>query len=137
MNRLIFTSMLLTFSALSNADGYDAGDKTLFFDQPSTAIQHQEFNDLDPLKPYKNDFQIVEISHLSNNLGERWTLITFKNTASGQRILKNEHVIATFADGSRSAAINLKATLTAGELLTRTVFFGTHKFPIIKVSVNR
>ncbi len=137
MKTSILTIILLTYSTLSLADGYDAGDKTLFFDQPSSAIQHQEFNDINPLEPDKNDFQIVEISHLSNNLGERWTLITFKNSASGQRIIKNEHVIATFANGSRRAAKNLKATLAGGALLTQTVFFGTHKFPIIKVTVNR
>ncbi len=137
MKTSIFIALSFTFSALSFASGYDATDKTLFFDQPSAAIQHQEFNDLNPLKPDQNDFQIVETSLLSNNLGERWTLITFKNNASGQRILKNEHVIATFADGSRRPAKNLKETLLGGELLTQTVFFGTHKFPIIKVTVNR
>ncbi len=127
----------MAFSTLIFADHYDASDKTLFFDQPSSAIQHQEFNDLNPLTPDKNDFRIVEISHLSNNLGERWALLTVKNSASGQRIIRNEHVIATFADGSRRAAKNLKATISGGALLTQTVFFGTHKFPIIKVTVNR
>ncbi|MFL0804131.1 MAG: hypothetical protein K6L81_10440 [Agarilytica sp.] len=137
MKRLILAGLLITFSTLTFADSYEAGDKTLFFDQPSSAIQHQEFNDLNPLEPDKNDFQIIETSRLSNNLGERWALITVKNNASGQRILKNAHVIATYADGSRSTAKNLKATLTGGELLTQTVFFGTHKFPIIKVTVSR
>ena len=67
---------------------------------------------------------------MSNDRGERWALVTFMNQASGQRLLTNEVLVAEFADGSERYALNLEAKLEGGETLTRTVFFGYHRFPI-------
>ncbi len=118
------------------ADRQPQEDKHLFFDQPTRQIQHLKFNDSNPLQPDPNDFEVIEISYLSNERGERWALMTFKNSSSGQRLLNSDNIVAIFADGSRKEAQNVEEKLQGGELLTRTVFFGQHTFPIVSVIVS-
>lgn len=128
---VIFSSTYMAFgSDLSEAD------RVLHFDQPHPPISSPYFQQQRELKPMPNDFRIVEASYLSNNIGERWALITFENSSSGQRVLKNESIVATFADGNQSRGYNLNEVIKGNERLTKSVFFGIHQFPIIKVEVD-
>lgn len=133
---IVVLVFLLTIVPIVAARDYQSRDDVLFFDQPPAVIQHLDFDQDDPITPQSNDFSITEIFHLSNRRGERWALITFKNDSSGQRIIKNENVVATFADGSQIFAKNLDEKFSGGEQLTRSVFFGFNRYPIIRVSVD-
>ncbi len=129
---ILLLNPLVTFSDELSDDK----NTVLHFDQPQVSLNSLEFNYDDELKPTPNDFQIVEASYLSNNVGERWAIVTFKNTSLGQRFLKNEAIVATFANGDQANSSNLNETLKGNTRLTKAVFFGVHQFPIVSVQVE-
>ena len=135
IKRALLTAFAFGVINIAAADR-DADDKVLYFDNDPKGIKHLKFDQFDPLIPRINNFEIIEISYLSNNRGERWALMTLKNESAGQRILKNDNVVATFADGSQRFATQLGEKFSGSEVLTRAVFFGVHRFPIVKVSVD-
>ncbi len=110
-----------------------AAASVLTFDQSPTVSGAIDFDQDDPLYPTRNDFEIVQFAAMSNELGERWALMTIKNTSAGQRFLKNKNLVATFADGSQSYAAGLDEMLKGKQQLTKTIFFGYSKFPILSV----
>lgn len=111
-------------------------DWILHFDQPKSPLLSLTFKHKDELKPAANDFHIVEVSYLSSNIGERWAVVTFDNSSPGQRFLKNEVIVAIFADGTQAYALNLNETLKGNERITKAVHFGKHQFPIVSVTVK-
>jgi len=111
-------------------------DKVLHFDQSQAPLKELSFKHKHELKPVANDFRIVEISYLSNDLGERWAIATFENKSAGQRFLKNKSVVATFADGVQTNSFNLNETLKGNERLSKAVFFGVYPFPIVSVQIE-
>lgn len=131
--------LLIFTGALANPHDTDSGkDRNLRFDPPlNPNIKALHFDIKEILNPKPNDFELTEAAPMSNELGERWVLITLFNTASGQRLLKNENIVVTFANGDQSYAKELDETLKAKESLTKAVFFGRHRFPIIRVDVGR
>lgn len=108
-------------------------DIILHFDQPPAPINQFKFKQSDRLKPTRNNFRLIEAMFMSNNIGERWAIVTIENTSSGKRFLKNDHIIATLANGEQSQAFGLDDTFEGGEVLTKTIHFGDHKFPIVQV----
>ena len=118
------------------AEGYSAGDSILFFDQQTVPFDSLNFQRDRDLLPEPSDFRIVASSFLSNELGERWALITFENQASGQRLLKNEAIVATFADGYQRHSMNLDQVVKGGDVVTLSVSFGVRRFPIVGVSMR-
>lgn len=130
----IFIVFLNTLSAYP--DENPERDRVLHFDQPQTPLTSLLFKHDDELKPVPNDFRIIEVSYLSNNIGERWAIVTFKNKSAGQRFLKNEAIVATFADGVQVNSLNLSETFKGNERLTKAVFFGIHRFPIVSVQIE-
>lgn len=111
-------------------------DKALHFDQPQIKIKSLNFKHDDELKPVLNDFKIIQATYLSNNIGERWAIVTFENKSTGKRFLKNESIVATFADGNQNYGLNLDEMLKGNERITKSVFFGIHQFPIVYVQVE-
>ncbi len=110
----------------------------LLFDEitPRGVDWHFSIDGIERLRPQKNDFQLLHFIPMSNDLGERWALVTVKNTSKGHRFLKNEHLVATFANGSQTIAV-LKSERIPGEgMVSRSVFFGTNKFPIVMVEIE-
>lgn len=87
-------------------------------------------------KAKSSDFNLVNYVLMSNELGERWAVITLKNLASGTRVLENEHLIALFANGTRKNPLEFKLNFEAGEVQSITVSFGENKFPILKVNAS-
>lgn len=126
------------FASGAMADEYSNAytDTILHFDQPHSLIEPLYFKHDDKLKPVANDFRIVRASYMSNRIGERWAIITFENKSSGQRLLKNEAVVATFADGYQTNAHNLNEIVKGNEQRTISVFFGKQQFPIVAVQVE-
>lgn len=131
---IMFVLMLYSGQTFSS-ESPDSG-KVLHFDHPRSIFKSLEFKYEDELKPLKNDFRILEVSYLSNHYGERWAMVTFENTSSGQRLLKNESIIATFANGAQARSLNLNETIKGKGRLSKSVFFGVHQFPIVRVQVE-
>lgn len=140
--KIRFLQILITVAAITQnpitvfSDEISAADTALHFDQPQTPLRSLDFKHTDELKPIPNDFRIVEVSYLSNNIGERWAFVTFENTSSGQRLLKNEAIVATFANGIQANSINLDEKLKGNERLSKAVYFGIRQFPIVSVKVE-
>jgi hypothetical protein len=85
------------------------------------------------ITPKKGDFKIVNYVLMSNEIGERWSVITLTNLSTGNRNLEHEHLIALFADGNRTNPLEYKLNFEGKETQTITVSFGEHKFPILSI----
>jgi len=111
----------------------------LLFDENTPQVKNFYF-DIDEherLKPRPNDFELVHFAPMSNERGERWVLVTVRNTAVGRRFLKRDYIVATFANAHQanpSASLNEK--IDAGESFTTTISFGVYKFPIVMLEVQ-
>jgi hypothetical protein len=127
---------LTAFPLVASTESISDIDTILHFDQPHPLLNSIEFKFKDELKPKQNDFRLIQASFLSNNIGERWAIVTLENTSLGQRLLKNESIVAIFADGSQGYAHNLDEKLEGKGQLTKAVTFGVHTFPILNVTVE-
>ena len=85
------------------------------------------------IKPKKGDFEIVNYVLMSNEIGERWSVITLTNLSSGHRNFEHQHLMALFADGSRESPLAYKLNFKGKEIQSITVSFGEHKFPILSL----
>jgi hypothetical protein len=85
------------------------------------------------IKPKQGDFEIDNYVLMSNELGERWSVITLTNLSAGNRNLEHGHLIALFADGSRTSPLEYKLNFKGKETQSITVSFGEHKFPILSI----
>lgn len=132
---ILFSLMAITHQD-SIADNISAEDLVLHFDDVEKNLQKLHFKDSELIKPGKSVFEIIENYFMSNNLGERWAVITIKNTSSGKRLLRNENIVATYANGKQSTAQNLDESLDGNDVLTKAVLFGVHKFPILTVEAR-
>ena len=136
IKKLISILIISISPVVAYSDEASIGDKVLHFDQPQAPLTALNFKHDNELKPDSNDFHIIEASYLSNDLGERWAFVTIENQSSGQRLLKNKEIVATFVDGFQSYAHNLNITLKGNEHLTKAIYFGIHRFPIVSVVVE-
>ena len=118
------------------ADEIPIDDQILHFDDVEGNFQNLNFKDEKKIKPGPGIFEIIETHFMSNGLGERWAVVTIRNTSAGKRLLKNENIMVTFADGSQSFAQNLDDTLDGNDTLTKAVLFGIHKFPILNIEAR-
>jgi len=94
---------------------------------------HLSFPNDKNIKPQKGDFKIVNYVLMSNEAGERWSVITLTNIATGNRSLHQDHLIALFADGSRINPLEYKLNFKGKETQSITVSFGKNKFPILSI----
>ena len=126
--------LIFLFPNWAFAEDVAGKERIMQFDQ--TKVTHPRFRFENELKPKPNGFELREAAFMSNEIGERWAIITVENTSSGRRFLKRENIVATFADGSQVNPSHLDENARGGELLTKTIFFGVRKFPIVKVDVR-
>lgn len=106
-------------------DSVRAGDSELRFDR---GTRH--------LVPEAGPFRLTEYHAMSNDLGERWALVTVVNTENANRFIKETHLVATFADGTQRRAQNLNDPVGPLERLSKAVFFGHSPFPLVKVEAR-
>lgn len=99
----------------------------------STNIELAFPND-ENLKAKSSDFKLVNYVIMSNEIGERWAVLTLTNTSSGNRMLEHDHLMALFADGERKNPLELKLNFKGRETQSITVSFGESKFPILSIS---
>jgi len=88
------------------------------------------------LQANPSDFALVNYVIMSNELGERWAVLTLTNTAAGNRTLEHVDIMALFADGERKNPHELKLNFEGRETQSITVSFGESKFPILSLSVR-
>ncbi len=85
------------------------------------------------IQPRSSAFQVVSYVPMSSEQGERWAIVTLKNTSSGSRIFESQYLLGLFADGDRREPETFKQTLTGNEVVSLTLSFGRHKFPLLNV----
>ena len=136
LRSLVIVPGLLIFLSPNWAFAEDMAGKERAIQFDQTEVTHLQFRFENELKPKRNDFELRNAAFMSNEIGERWVMITVENTSSGRRFLRRENVVATFADGSQFNPSHFDENVRAGELLTKTIFFGVRKFPIVKVDVR-
>ena len=54
------------------------------------------------IQPEIGNFSLIEFRFMSNDIGERWALVSVENSSRGERVLKNRLLGATFADGRQT-----------------------------------
>ena len=86
------------------------------------------------VKPKSSDFKLINYVAMSNELGERWAVLTLRNSSTGGRILENGHIMALFADGNRKIPQVFKESFEGNETQSITVSFGENKFPILSIT---
>jgi len=62
------------------------------YDSKPTLSGEIRFNQDDLKEIKRHDFEVVDYALMSNEQGERWATVTFKNTSSGLRLLANEYL---------------------------------------------
>ena len=92
------------------------------------------FPNVKNLKPKPSDFELVNYVIMSNELGERWAVLTLTNTSTGNRMLEQGHLMALFADGERKNPLEFKLNFEGRETQSISVSFGESKFPILTIS---
>lgn len=85
------------------------------------------------VEPDKNDFQILDYNVMSSEDGHRYSLVTIKNTSSGQRILTEEHLVAIHANCFSHNPLPFRQKFSGRETITKSIDFGNNQFPIIKI----
>ena len=88
------------------------------------------------IRPKRSDFGIVNYVLMSNEQGERWSVVTLKNKALGSREFEQGDLMALFADGQRRSPETFKLDFKGGETLSLTVTFGVSKFPVLALYTN-
>ncbi|EDM65698.1 hypothetical protein PE36_09783 [Moritella sp. PE36] len=86
------------------------------------------------IKPKSSDFELVNYVVMSNELGERWAVVTVRNSSTGGRSLENGHLMALFANGDRKSPLEFKVNFEGKETQSITVSFGENKFPILTIT---
>jgi len=105
----------------------------LRFDTPVQIDGDARFDRDSPLQPSASSFRIREANTLSSDSGERWALVTLENSDGGKRILQNNYLVAEFANGERRHPTGLEGSFAPGEQQRKMVFFGYHRFPILRI----
>ena len=113
-------------------------DNILLFDEntPRQDTFSFDIEESERLKPRANDFELIHYAPMSNKKGERWVLITVKNTSAGRRFLKSEHILATLVNEEQINPIDLNESVDAGKVFSKTIFFGVNKFPIVMLEIQ-
>ncbi|MED5389239.1 MAG: hypothetical protein VX793_10335 [Pseudomonadota bacterium] len=112
-------------------------DTVLRFDTPVQVDNGADFDRDSPLEPSASSFVALSANTLSSDNGERWALVTLENRDGGKRLLRDEYLVAEFANGDRRYASSLEGAFRAGEKQRKMVFFGYHRFPILRILTGR
>lgn len=112
-------------------------NEVLNFDEiPPLILDHIYLENDEKIIPLSGNFKMVSFAPMSNRKGDRWALVSIRNMSSGVRIFTQEHIVATFADGTRKFAKKIEMTLKAKEFFSESIEFGNSKFPIVMVETN-
>lgn len=122
-------ALCVVISCVAQADNEDV----LSIDRSISTNIHLSFPNDNHIEPKKGDFAVISYVPMSNDIGERWSVITLTNLSTGARQFDQTHLIALFADGRRSHPLRYKLHFKGKETQSITVSFGQSKFPILSV----
>jgi len=123
---------LISFFIAYQANAVDASKEVLqienaaFKDKPV-------FCEEDILDIKRNDFKLTDYELMSSESGERYALVSIKNISAGRRILREKNLVAIFSNCTSLYPQKIEQTLAGNETLTKKIYFGKNKFPIIKI----
>lgn len=129
---LFLTIQLMCITFISNANETDV----LTIDRVVSNNIALAFPNESNQQPKFSDFEVNNYVTMSNELGERWAVITLTNTSTGNRVFEEKHIMALFADGKRKNPKTLKLHFEGKETQSITVLFGQSKFPILSIHSN-
>lgn len=118
------------------AQDIEADDFTLHYDAVPLDPNVYQFQYDDKLLPEPSDFTLANYAVLSDNVGQRWALVTVKNTSSGARIVTEKNIVATFASGERSYPLDFRERIKGHEVRSFAVNFGANAFPILMIEMR-
>jgi hypothetical protein len=130
-------ALFLVFNCLIHSVATKAEEPPLVPDEAIIGGELINFANDEKIFADRSDFTIVHSVHMSNIEGERWATITVANTASGKRILSNQHLLALFADGSRRYPLHFSEEFKARETKSLLIRFETDRFPILKIMTRQ
>lgn len=110
-----------------------ADDDILNVDRSVSKSIQLAFSNDNNITPKKSDFEVINYVLMSNENGERWSVITLTNLSHGERSINQEHLLALFADGSRSEPLAFTSNFKGKETQSLTLSFGENKFPILSI----
>ncbi len=131
MHKFILLALLLI-----SFNGQSSEDEALTIDKVVSSNFELAFPNDKNIKPQDSEFALINYVVMSNLIGERWAVLTLKNTSAGNRMLEQQHIMALFADGSRSYPAEIKLNFEGKETQSITVSFGENKFPILSVQTS-
>ena len=126
--KYLWLFILCCISAVASAE-----DDVLMVDQTLGKEVQLTFPNERNFQPKPSDFKVVNYVPMSSESGDRWAIVTIKNTSSGSRIFESHYLLGLFADGERRAPLEYKQTLIGNETVSMTLAFGRHKFPLLNV----
>jgi len=130
MKRIILAIALLLFTQLSVAEE----DMHSFHNEEPLFKNSEVPFDIDlDIKPTSNDFELKDYSLISSESNVRQALLKIHNTATGQRILVQDHIVAIYADGHRAHPLTFDLAMSAGQTVIKTIQFGEYHYPIVKI----
>ncbi|MCL1123777.1 hypothetical protein [Shewanella surugensis] len=128
LNKYLFViALCVAFPATSEES------EALTVDQVALNRADLAFPNVDNIKPDMSDFGIQSYVLMSNDLGERWAVLTIKNEASGRRTLNQEHLLAILANGDHIFPKAFYQTFNGNETISVTIAFGKSKFPVLAI----
>lgn len=126
MNKWMFI-LALFFSNVAHSD------EALSVEVPLPSNLQLAFPNEMNLQPEESSFVVESVVPMSNEQGERWAVVTLRNTVSGRRTLNQKHLLALVADGTRVHPEPFSQSFLANESLSIVVSFGLRKFPLLDV----
>lgn len=127
MTRWIISALILFSSAVQ------ANRDALWIDTSVPVDIELAFPNRTDIQPDVSEFSVLNFVPMSNELGERWVVLTIHNQASGSRTLEHKHIMALLADGTRVLPEKMSQRFLANEVLSLVVNFGESKFPLLDV----
>lgn len=125
---IISMCLIITFNATAN--------DVLNVDRFVTKNVEFSFPNNKNIRAKASDFLLDNYVIMSNELGDRWAVLTLTNTSNGRRILEQDHVLALFANGDRANPIEFRLNFDGNETQSITVAFGENKFPLLSISTR-
>lgn len=123
---LIFTLMLANIAI--------ANDDVLAIDRVVDKNVQIAFPNDDNMSPRRSEFELLNFVLMSSESGERWAVVTLKNTSTGKRIFEQDQLMALLANGTRIYPQEIKQTFEGGEVISLNVHFGKKQFPILNIT---
>ena len=120
-----------------NAEPEDLKDRIVSFDEVVIPSEHIEFvKDWKELKPDLSELKIEFSRFMSNELGERFALVTFTKEKGLLRVVDARDVVGVLANGYRLHPIKVEGEAQIGKRGTLLLHFGIQQFPLVEVETR-